>query len=220
MPDITPLYLVTLPSGDVQAVFPGGVQILAGDTVSPPDERKVTWVRQSDGALVASVDAYSIGSNDQATWRLFDPDNPTNRNANLIQKLDAASGRATVTAHAQTVGNAATRTIVDDLGQSSFIQSGGGVGKNIDLWGGVTAAGGILNAGSGQWSVVRTALGTYTLTFTTPFSSPPTVLVNALQALGFPSADPGVGGVIVFVENGGATAFVDSDWWFIARGLG
>lgn len=58
MPDITPTYLRSTSDGKVLAVFPGGVEILAGEnypTVTPPDERRVRWVRESDGSLVADL---------------------------------------------------------------------------------------------------------------------------------------------------------------------
>lgn len=42
--------------GEVSGVFPGGVEIgVNPDSLSPPPTRRIRWVRDSDGALVADI---------------------------------------------------------------------------------------------------------------------------------------------------------------------
>ena len=83
MPDLAyPNYLTVGADGKAQAVFPGGVQILAGDNVTPPNERRVRWVRASDGALVADAFGAEDAFNDYAYLRALNPDG-THNNAQL-----------------------------------------------------------------------------------------------------------------------------------------
>lgn len=56
MPQAVPNYLNTNGSGETGAVFPGGIELLQSVTFNTPvTERRVTWVKESNGALAASI---------------------------------------------------------------------------------------------------------------------------------------------------------------------
>lgn len=69
MPVSVPNYLTTNAAGDVVALFPGGVQIFSSVSVTPPDDRTVRWVHESDGALTARISSRALGS-DESTLTL------------------------------------------------------------------------------------------------------------------------------------------------------
>lgn len=80
------------------------------------------------------------------------------------------------------------------------------------------------DAGSGDWTVSRTGLGTYVLTFTTPFSAIPAVVAGPAQS---PSVSGAynleaqtylVGSVVIGIRQPTVT-FIDCDFSFIAVGL-
>lgn len=68
MPKITPAYIKVGADGTATGVFPGGIEIPSAPSVSYPASpgQAVSWVRQSDGALVAEV----IGSEDGTYSRI------------------------------------------------------------------------------------------------------------------------------------------------------
>lgn len=67
---MVPSYLTVDGQGRVTAEFEGhvsaaGLDLLAGTTISPPDDRKVRWLREADGALVAELAAYETAASRQ-----------------------------------------------------------------------------------------------------------------------------------------------------------
>lgn len=124
--------------GDTGAIFPGGVQILAGDLNTPRNERQVRWVRESDGALVAQIFAsnYPDGSIANITAHGFQPTDFVEVSQVVADEANVAHGQLSVTRDPQ--ADADTRVyamttkegtgffteqetiIVDSKGRSSF----------------------------------------------------------------------------------------------------
>lgn len=64
---------------------------------------------------------------------------------------------------------------IDDLWDSVFADADAGRKR---CWGTVASAGGVQDAGSGDWSSVRSALGVYVVTFNPVFISVPIVMLS------------------------------------------
>lgn len=63
---VSPAYLTLDAAGNVGADFTGhvkatGLDLEAGTTASPPNDRKVRWLRTSDGAVIANLAAFNLG---------------------------------------------------------------------------------------------------------------------------------------------------------------
>jgi hypothetical protein len=101
-------------------------------------------------------------------------------------------------------------------------------GTNVPIrivWGEVDRSGIIRNAGSGGWTVIRTGVGLYTLSFSPAFVSAPMVLVQGQCDTGVagiggsPIGDPTVSSAQILIWNtGGVGVGIDRNWWFCAIG--
>ena len=74
LPKSVPNYLTTNSSGEAGAVFPGGVQVTAGTDATPTNERRIRWIRDSDGALIAELFGYKFGGISNLLLTANDPD--------------------------------------------------------------------------------------------------------------------------------------------------
>lgn len=89
-------------------------------------------------------------------------------------------------------------------------------------WGaGGTSSGSITVPGSGDWTLVRNSTGNYTVTFTSPYNSPPAVSVDiAANGVGgnnhqaYVMPEPTVNGFTVLTANG--TTAADLEFHFVA----
>lgn len=243
LPSITPTLIRTTADGDIVAVFPGGVEINADEfafggrpshdgTVQSPVENVIVWKRESNGAVVATIQAYkqtgfasqSINAAD------FTVENDETVNDNFV-KLGLAlnrsiPGRSSVYGSAQDDGgNRYDATLIDSDGKSTFPKLYAQGDTRIIL-GETTAAGGIsndpLNQGGGAtFSVNRTAVGAYTVTYGNAFASPAVVVVCAVGA-GAITAKVGTSGAATFTVGTFTTttgANVDAAFAFWAMGL-
>lgn len=123
MPDGSPNYLTQNADGSVSALFSGGVKIFAGTTTTPPDTRKVTWVRESSGALVAQIKAYDdqSGGNLYTSWDLDDPDSL--RAAGFFQESLSTNGPMRMGVYAEDgLGNLQSKLIINSVGTSDWLQ--------------------------------------------------------------------------------------------------
>ena len=90
--------------------------------VTPPDERRVRWIQESDGELVADITGWegdgAYGHNSYAYQPGFD------RLAGLNLLVSDVLGvkRASVVAHTGIDGSEHTATVLDGSGQSSFLR--------------------------------------------------------------------------------------------------
>jgi hypothetical protein len=88
----------------------------------------------------------------------------------------------------------------------------------------VSAAGGVIAGGSGDWSAVRNAAGDYTVTFATAFAAAPTVVPSAGSTAGnlyakiSQTSAPTTTGFGVYTVRADTGALTDSEFGFIARG--
>lgn len=114
-----PNYLTVSPDGSVEGVFPGGIEIKAGVSGTPPNERRVRWVREADGSLVADIFAMDLGT-DSRDLMMRALDGATN--ANILLEAKPVSDHAQVTANAIDSGGAVAATLIDSDGASSFLQ--------------------------------------------------------------------------------------------------
>lgn len=146
MPHATPLNQRVLPDGSVVFEFAGhisaeGVDLLAGTTASPPDDRRIRWLREADGSLVASMYGYETASTDAAIVSAGDDNGVVPRTATAgMQAVNNGTHIAVITATAAQGGLAeararasdpsgvvtanSTRKIIDENGYSDFIQAG------------------------------------------------------------------------------------------------
>jgi hypothetical protein len=93
-----------------------GLDLDAGDTSTPPNDRRVRWLRTTDGAVVAQIYSYDNVSFTETIVRGLAPDG--SHASALAATYDKAAGLSLV----QALSGSAQRVIVDDLGQSDFIQ--------------------------------------------------------------------------------------------------
>lgn len=114
---------------DGEIIASGGVRINAAIGATPPDERKVRWVRQSDGALIADVAGFDIGNGARVEVYANRDGIKDDGQAFLIGEsgdggvagLEVASFFASVGYVAATV-DTDSRTILDRNRDSSFAQ--------------------------------------------------------------------------------------------------
>lgn len=125
-------------AGRISADFTGhvhaqGLDLDAGDTTSPPEDRKVRWIRVSDGAVIADLESFSAGGTNRSTFITY---------ANLgetatteIKAVRGSSAKVDVIDNGTTQGVYATAggssgyTIVDSDKRSSFLQIQPGVNR-------------------------------------------------------------------------------------------
>lgn len=125
-----------------------GIDLLAGDDASPPNDRRVRWLNEATGAVVADLLGYSdlgavhsshtvLGAyapttdpDQRATVSVAAHDGAANPQAGIIaeDRNDAPDG-SKVTAFA----GAFARTIVNELGQSSFLELATIAGRKINI---------------------------------------------------------------------------------------
>lgn len=141
-----------------------GLDLDAGAAASPPDDRKIRWLSQPDGAVVAELAAYSIvpPNTQGGYWRVTRPGSPDV--AQLGLGINLANSK--VDATAANGGNAATATIIDSNGASGFAQLSGGTHRALFSWA-LVAADGTLTAGSPDVGAQRTGVGSYVVTYAT-----------------------------------------------------
>lgn len=140
MPDSQPNYLTQNANGDVGGVFPGGVQIFAGTSNSPPDERQVRWIRDDNGLLVANLKGYIAGPGgpqSRESWleargigldRGF-VSNIAESAGGPIAQILLSSDVLTPQARVLAVAGVEQRIVIDNAQQSSFVQCQGGARK-------------------------------------------------------------------------------------------
>jgi hypothetical protein len=154
---IQPSYLTISPDGTVGANFTGlvhaqGLNLDAGTSSTPPAQDKIRWLRVTDGAVIAEIAAYDLSDiqpdppHADASIILraqaLDPQSKVSSNVEVINStggLIAALGVTDQTASGQTRAaqaivytNAGTRqvaTILDNNGDSSFINVAGPIAK-------------------------------------------------------------------------------------------
>lgn len=186
MPDSVPNYLFTDAAGKVFAVFPGGITVQAGTAPAflQPIGRRVMWTKDGSpsGAMVAELYAYDDASGHtlvSAAYldRATDPtrqvatasygaaaiDGATTGQSQLVTTA-ITNGDSTVQAYAGTHVN----TILENHDRSDFARLHATY-RSVLVSGGVTAAG-ARNYGVG-FSVVRTGVGIYQITWDSPFPS-------------------------------------------------
>lgn len=131
MPDSGyPNYLNVQPDGGIGALFSGGVILDAGVGATPGPDRKITWLRESDGALVAEHKSYMVGTNAELEHNVTSPDLPVGNRAQLHLSVNSAGvpAKSSVIANAADgSGNNEQRTIIDELGRSAFAQLAGSI---------------------------------------------------------------------------------------------
>jgi hypothetical protein len=106
-----------------------GLDLDAGTGLEPPSDRRVRWLRQSDGALVADAYAYEDASFRQAILRVTDG----SQQAALHGTFDRGAGRVLTQTQVAGPGGSRQRTILDDLGQSDFVQGTARRLTNLDF---------------------------------------------------------------------------------------
>lgn len=137
-----PNYLTVGADGTVGAVFPGGVTIPAGTNLTPPDERKIRWLRDTDGALVAQIIGWTAGTAAEQQHSAVAPGGVSRAQLTLDVDDSAAVGSQAI-AQAVAVGAnsvAHRATIIDDTDRSSFARLGAGVSQRLFSLGAVTTA--------------------------------------------------------------------------------
>ena len=116
-----------------------GVDLDAGESSSPPDDRRVRWLRRSDGAVVATLYAYQLANDSVLRLRAELAGKPNAETrlecadasglAQIVTMLaPAASPRQQVRASAtrESDGVVQDRTVIDSLARSAFPQLAGG----------------------------------------------------------------------------------------------
>lgn len=108
-----------------------GLDLYAGTTASPPDDRKIRWLRQADGALVAVLSAYEVGTRRTLT--------EGTGNGAASSTISTISDNTTNFSTAVTIdlankdGTIFGATIVNGVGGSSFIKAPGLVSVSTEL---------------------------------------------------------------------------------------
>jgi len=202
-----------------------GIDILAGDNDTPPNDRKIRWHRTTlAGAVTGSIVSYrSIGS--QLALTSANLSNTRNTYVNIAQADAAgdASTRISVNADIDPSGPAQDRVLLDALGRSSFLQSKALSGLRLQvLWGLISSAGVIL-VGSGGYTVSKWTTGGYVVFPNPAFATLPIVVTTAFSGVsgtGFANLDNRA--PYVTNEFGIATiesaAFTDLQFAFVAIG--
>lgn len=121
MPDVTPLYQTVNTDGSIDFRFPGGLTIPIPNGTAPPEDTRIDWVRDTDGALVAQVYAQTDSSDEHNTlYKVQDPDNLT-RLAQIAQTVSEVKALSEI--HAGTAYGLFATTdalLIDSAGKSSF----------------------------------------------------------------------------------------------------
>lgn len=122
-------FIVVAPDGTITYDFDGhihadGLDLYAGTTSSPPNDRLVRWLRQSDGALVRQIGAYDDGTKYSNIDDVLDPASAQNY-AQRRARVDPFAVRSTIEDTAAAGGATVSRTIIDSDNRSSFIQTRG-----------------------------------------------------------------------------------------------
>lgn len=113
-------YIKISATGEASGVFPGGVEILAGVNATPPDARTVKWVRESNGAFVASVAAWESGGGAESNARLQARDPATSSSAEIVASTTSPER---VTASVTDGVGVFTKRILDVSGHSDFVMA-------------------------------------------------------------------------------------------------
>jgi hypothetical protein len=193
MPRASVNYLRTLPSGAVEAVFPGGIIIDADSvpaTVTP--EHTVRWVRHADGALVAYVsggvfpDAGPV-THSEATFvaQVGPPTLPTRR-ADITLVADTLDAQFQSAVQATADGNPAV--ILSGTRKSSFVQQMQANKAYVAVVYVVGTTGAVFYSSQVGISVVRNAVGIYTVSWPVGFPS------SAPAGVVMPQIQPSTGG--------------------------
>lgn len=112
MPDNQPNFSQVDPTtGEVTAVFPGGIEMFASSPPVPQLTRRVAWVRETDGALVAYAAAFTGPGSDSLEIRM--PGDETGNPARIGVSAETGFGN-------------------DGVGLS-MLADGTGVGDNVPL---------------------------------------------------------------------------------------
>jgi hypothetical protein len=119
------------PNGELTYDFNGhvhatGLDLDAGTTGSPPDDRKIRWLRQADGGVAAQVYGYSAGGGDALALRAGDPATPTGL------EISSVLGDREITA----LAFPQQERILDEQGRSDFVfhRTTGGVTRFELAW--------------------------------------------------------------------------------------
>lgn len=111
--------------GHISAV---GLDLLAADLEFPPEDRKVRWLRESDGSVVAEINSRSWSRGDDCNLIARDPDDPADRYAELglqatpLLAVDPTTPRSSVAVSAKYDADFGAATIVNSRGESTFLR--------------------------------------------------------------------------------------------------
>jgi hypothetical protein len=108
----------------VQLGATNGLDLLAGTTTTPPTDRKLRWLRESDSAQVAELTAYRTGVGSSAVGlHIVDPDD-----ADRFGKIDTTIGTTStvISADAGFDADSASLILLRNDGASSFVKAGVG----------------------------------------------------------------------------------------------
>lgn len=229
MPESVPNYLFTDVNGLTGAAFPGGIILPSVLGASNPSAfQSARWT--IGGGLGNPLTALIYSGADNALTRtltsLFNPDlgdaGPLlSRRRAELQLQYGVKGVNQASASLILLDTVGLRELVLGISNgggttplSSFAQLSPGPFQSQVLVGGVTAAGAV-NYGKG-FTVVRTGVGTYDLTYTVPFGANPAFIVGTDQgtSITWDWQVDAIGGPIVHTAVGGVLA--DVFWNFIA----
>jgi hypothetical protein len=111
-----------------------GVDLPAGDNATPPDDRKLRWLRNSDGAVVAIEYGYSAGGvfNELIETVFADPGGGSAAALSAARNAADGGGSAGIAANAGPGAGAMsvtaqalpglTRVVIDSAGKSDYVQ--------------------------------------------------------------------------------------------------
>lgn len=132
---------VIQPDGSLLFDFDGhvharGVDLDAGDTTSPPEDRRVRWLRTSDGAIVADINSYEAGGGRSLVMEVLSPTGTTPAatmrtvsTTNGFQVGVQASQIAPAGGMVVAYTDSSQAVVVDEAQQSSFLQLVGGLAR-------------------------------------------------------------------------------------------
>lgn len=195
-------------------VHADGLDLTAGVNTTPPADRRVRWLRETTGELVADLSAYvqaGAPETNAAHWRAMSPD-----------QINEA-GITLEATNLNTVVRVLSATVQDTLRKSDFLQLPDLRGTRF-----VNFMAGIVNVNgtpgidiTDGWSSTRTAPGAYRIDFSIPFATSPMVQITPIASAPFfaRSGSPTVNDVVV-VTNNAAGASTDTAFSFLVIGLG
>jgi hypothetical protein len=245
---LQPNVITVAANGQIGADFSGDVQArtfsmeasnsLASITVT----NEIRWLRQSDGALIATVGAGAVGppppnnngeilavsvyaqGADQKTELDLQTIGTDGIPVSLVQirgSTDAAPASNTIWVQARDAGGAYSEALlIDGDNNSSFVQMASAQKLEVRL-GGVNADGTTGSGGTGDWSATHNSTGTYTVTYHPAFLSYGLVFVEVIKGSGFVLSPEIVDAIpasfeVQFFDPG--TNVRDTSFYFLALG--